>query len=675
MKYIFLILAFLLGYNSYANSEQIEKKFVAELPNGVTAELVGVAYNKIDKGPKLWWRPDGQILSDEPYSRPNSSTTAIGDYSIREFAVRVGGADDCSNTAFSSFGVCRLEPDIPWDVNENRISDMRSFVCAFNIDQKEDAISFGISTEAWRKVEEWNDLGWHESDYDTVLLPESKNPLILTWPRLKRNAVVLEMVSTDVLEAKRMLMYDDQGQVHEEYPRIFGRGPGLIKEQYWFWGTPLKNIRTFEFQKRPYQWIEFKNVSLEPDYKTNVEVKVLSAKEKESQGLAVSEREKENHGYILNKLSKNTRFPEKGKAKYQLEEYSTRKQTPRILNCEYIFDKSYYKFSIVGEAQGDFNDKEYFDGQRTITWPIRNKAATVRDNRRFNTPIYSLEWAMPKNIIEELLTHEVEFLGSYEINGIPCSMLLSVISSKDKLKVWIAKEPDIFPVRIERLENDNLREVFEFENIKLWNGVVFPEIIKHAYYKSDENVRHIPLGSYTLTIESFTPNIEIESSEFVPDFPPDVSTSKYALDKAQAKEIEPTIPAKYLRSLENIDINFNIEQAKDKMILICFFDIEQRPSRNAILELSKKIQELKEQDIEIIAIHTSKIEREYLDEWTKENNIDFPIGMVKENTGLTKNNWGVRALPWLILTNKEHIVTNEGFSIGELDEKLLSSGD
>ena len=168
------------------------------------------------------------------------------------------------------------------------------------------------------------------------------------------------MVSTDVPEAKRMLMYDDQGQVHEEYPRIFGRGPGLIKEQYWFWGTPLENIRTFEFQKRPYQWIEFKNVSLEPDYKTNVEVKVLSAKEKESQGLAVSEREKENLGYILNKLSKNMRFPERGRAKYQLEEYSTRKQTPRILNCEYVFDGIYYKFSIVGEAQGDFNDKEYF---------------------------------------------------------------------------------------------------------------------------------------------------------------------------------------------------------------------------------------------------------------------------------------------------------------------------
>ena len=318
----------------------------------------------------------------------------------------------------------------------------------------------------------------------------------------------------------------------------------------------------------------------------------------------------------------------------------------------------------------DFNDKQYFDGQRTITWPIRNKVATIRDNRRLGTPIYSLEWAIPDNIIEELLTHEVEFLGLYEINGVSCSVLCSIMTSKDKLKVWVTKEPDIYPMRIERLENDNLREVFEFENIKLWNGVVFPGIIKHAYYKSDENVRHISLGSYTLTIESFTPNIEIESSEFIPDFPPGVSTSTHLLEDTQKSEIEPTIPAKYLNSLENIDINFNIEKAKDKMILICFFDIEQRPSRNCVQELNKKTQELKEKDIEIIAIHTSEIEREYLDSWIKENNIDFPIGIIKENKEQTKFNWGVQALPWLILTDKKHIVQAEGFSINEMDEKL-----
>jgi len=32
--------------------------------------------------------------------------------------------------------------------------------------------------------------------------------------------------------------------------------------------------------------------------------------------------------------------------------------------------------------------------------------------------------------------------------------------------------------------------------------------------------------------------------------------------------------------------------------------------------------------------------------------------------------WGVKPLPWLILTNPEHIVQAERFSPAELDEKL-----
>jgi len=34
------------------------------------------------------------------------------------------------------------------------------------------------------------------------------------------------------------------------------------------------------------------------------------------------------------------------------------------------------------------------------------------------------------------------------------------------------------------------------------------------------------------------------------------------------------------------------------------------------------------------------------------------------------NNCGIRALPWLILTDKEQIVQAEGFSMNELDEKI-----
>ena len=106
------------------------------------------------------------------------------------------------------------------------------------------------------------------------------------------------------------------------------------------------------------------------------------------------------------------------------------------------------------------------------------------------------------------------------------------------------------------------------------------------------------------------------------------------------------------------------------MVLVCFFDIEQRPSRNCMLELSKKVKEFRENRVVVITVHASKIEREKLNEWIKENNISFSIGMIKENEEQMCFNLGVRALPWLILTDKKHIVKAEGFSTNELDEKI-----
>jgi len=138
----------------------------------------------------------------------------------------------------------------------------------------------------------------------------------------------------------------------------------------------------------------------------------------------------------------------------------------------------------------------------------------------------------------------------------------------------------------------------------------------------------------------------------------------------KAKEPQPVLLNKSLPELTEFGIDLLSKDTNNKTILICFFDIEQRPSRNCIQELNKKAQELKEKDIEIIAINTLKIEREYLDEWLNEYNINFPVGMISDREEETRINWGVKALPWLILTDKENIVQAEGFGVTELDSKL-----
>ena len=86
--------------------------------------------------------------------------------------------------------------------------------------------------------------------------------------------------------------------------------------------------------------------------------------------------------------------------------------------------------------------------------------------------------------------------------------------------------------------------------------------------------------------------------------------------------------------------------------------------------MGTKADELKEKNVEVILVHASAIEKEYLDNWLKENNISFTFGISKENQEQTKFDWGINALPWLLLTDKDHIVTDEGFSISEIGEKI-----
>jgi len=130
-----------------------------------------------------------------------------------------------------------------------------------------------------------------------------------------------------------------------------------------------------------------------------------------------------------------------------------------------------------------------------------------------------------------------------------------------------------------------------------------------------------------------------------------------------------------ISSFEGIDIEFDMEQAKDEMLLLCFFDMNQRPSRNCILQLSKKVQELKEKGVEVIAVHASTAEETTLNEWIKKQNVLMPVGMIKGDVEEMRRAWGVKSLPWLILTDRDHVVAAEGFGLSELNENIKEARD
>ena len=87
-------------------------------------------------------------------------------------------------------------------------------------------------------------------------------------------------------------------------------------------------------------------------------------------------------------------------------------------------------------------------------------------------------------------------------------------------------------------------------------------------------------------------------------------------------------------------------------------------------QLSRRAEQLREKGIILIAIQASKVDENTLDQWVRKNKISLPAGIVWAKEIETIFAWGVKSLPWLILTDKEHIVTAEGFSINDLDKRI-----
>jgi len=132
----------------------------------------------------------------------------------------------------------------------------------------------------------------------------------------------------------------------------------------------------------------------------------------------------------------------------------------------------------------------------------------------------------------------------------------------------------------------------------------------------------------------------------------------------------PSLIGKPLPDLKDLKVDLSPADTDDKILLVCFFDMQQRPSRNGIRELTKRAEELKEKGVAVIAVQASEVDENELNGWVKKYNISFPVGMVQGDGEKTKYDWGVRSLPWLILTDRQHIVHAEDFSLTELDDKI-----
>jgi len=257
-----------------ATANEKQANFIATLPNGVTVELLGVCEHPNES--KQWWAPDGQILDKIPYAELGLLQTWTGENLGwgREFAVRVSSDNHCNFAAKTDSGIDDLWVDRiqPKTADGETIKDLRAFLGVFRGNINSGDVGFGVACGPWEKVEEWGPHDWSENIADVTSFQSDKS-VILTWPRDYKNGFVVTVTHGFVNEATRLVLTEKNGRHHRIYGEpLGGTASGMERDRYTFLNFKCEDIEKFDFEKRPYEWVEFKNVSLKPNFKTDVQI-------------------------------------------------------------------------------------------------------------------------------------------------------------------------------------------------------------------------------------------------------------------------------------------------------------------------------------------------------------------------------------------------------------------
>ncbi|MHC4240826.1 MAG: M56 family metallopeptidase, partial [Planctomycetota bacterium] len=244
-------------------------EFKKSLPNGVTVELIGICEHP-NEG-KQWWRPDGDRLSSDQVPSEYSRMKVEPDETekARELALRFS-APDVEHMSFRwKIDKATRSSSHPFYMTEKRekLKPQRNIV--FKLPRNIDTLNFnaGVAVGEWKRVASGGDgrtvSGTNDSLTDSsVIFHEA----IKEKDKVKLSATHLLGGDYDC-----RIIAVDKDDKHHEPSRSSNSGSDMRLCRGFFDLSP-EQIKYIMLQARPYEYVEFKNVSLEPNFKTDVQV-------------------------------------------------------------------------------------------------------------------------------------------------------------------------------------------------------------------------------------------------------------------------------------------------------------------------------------------------------------------------------------------------------------------
>jgi len=246
----------LLG--ALSDSWRFKGKYSVKLPDDVTVELVGVC-DWLEG--KRCWRPDGGLtLPMEIYTTKRNVEPEFGKYG---FMLKVTGPDDLNfswNKILGSsgwHGSCQVV-----DAFGRKFKDLTASISDMEKGRLSTTIRVGVAAGPWGTI----------VSHDGERMKSGRQGGVLWSQAFQTNSGTHIVASRQWRkdQTERVIAIDKDGKIHTTSHGSVASG-NVDQLTASFRNLKLGQIEEFQYQTRPYQWVEFKNVSLRPGHKTNVQ--------------------------------------------------------------------------------------------------------------------------------------------------------------------------------------------------------------------------------------------------------------------------------------------------------------------------------------------------------------------------------------------------------------------
>jgi beta-lactamase regulating signal transducer with metallopeptidase domain len=240
----------------------------ATLASGLSVELLGVTYIPVTE--QLWWRPDGSPLPQAPFDDVSNTPSVdpnwqqLAHYTV---AIQIKGKPP------QEVGLLK------WDftdavyagttsayANEKHIyyENIHAAATEFPKAVEKTTLRLGIVGGDWETIFAGSHHGFYEKGKDTVHVktPERAGDPGSVGPDEKGLHIEVTYNITD--RDFRVVAVDNDGKVHLSSRSGSGGTANLRRTTASFPDLTHDRLQEFRFQVRPYEWTEFRDISLRP---------------------------------------------------------------------------------------------------------------------------------------------------------------------------------------------------------------------------------------------------------------------------------------------------------------------------------------------------------------------------------------------------------------------------